>query len=48
VKKDLVEIKAIGKDYIIIQRNGKGVLQRMIGKMKGRKNKSLLSLAGIR
>ena len=38
MKKDIVEIKAIGKDYIIIQRNGKGMIKRIIGKKKGRKN----------
>lgn len=38
MKKDVVEIKAIGKDYIIIQRNGKGMIKRIIGKKKSRKN----------
>jgi len=37
MKKDLVEIKAIGKGYIIIQRNGKGLVKRIVGKLKGSK-----------
>lgn len=38
MKKDIIEIKAIGKDYIIIQRNGKGIIKRIVGKKRTRQN----------
>jgi hypothetical protein len=48
VKKNVIEIKAIGKDYIIVQKNGKGLAKRIVGKIKGRKTKNLLSINGLR
>ncbi|MDR7871326.1 MAG: hypothetical protein RIN55_10720 [Tissierellaceae bacterium] len=48
MKKDFIEKKSMDNDYIIIQRNNEGKIQRIVGKMKGTKNKSLLSLTNIR
>ena len=46
MKQDLIEIKTIGEGYIIIQMNSKGIVKRVVGKIKGRKTKSLLSSIG--
>lgn len=32
MKKDVLEIKMIGKNFILVQKNGRGQLKRIIGK----------------
>lgn len=40
-KKDVIEIKGIGNGYLIIQRNSKEMIQRIVGKLKTKEGKIL-------
>lgn len=32
MKTDVIEIKVIGEDYIVVQKNGRGKVKRIVGK----------------
>ncbi len=40
MKKEMIEIKGIGKDYLIIQTSGNGRLTRIIGKIDKKARRS--------